>query len=136
MGLDPISTVAGLADDVITRIWPDATEKEKEKLALVSQELSASVAEAQAQADTNKTEAANVNVFVAGWRPFVGWVCGSAFAWNFIGAPMMGYFGALFGHPVPVPHLDLGALQELLMGMLGLGGMRTFEKFKNVAGNH
>ena len=70
--------LSDLASTVISKIWPDKSEAEK-------QQLAAAVALVQGQLDINKVEAANPSVFVSGWRPFVGWVCGSACAWNWIG---------------------------------------------------
>jgi len=75
-----------------------------------------------AQAETNKVEAAHPSVFVAGWRPFIGWSSGCAFIYSAIISPLFG-----------TPPADLGFVQTILMGMLGIAGMRTFEKVKDVA---
>jgi hypothetical protein len=84
------------------------------------------------QLEINKAEATNESVFVSGWRPFIGWVCGSAFAWTFIGAPILTWIAAANGTPVTVPSLPTADLMTVLFGMLGLGGLRTFEKFQGV----
>lgn len=86
------------------------------------------IQELQMQADVNKTEAANPSVFVAGWRPFIGWVCGSALAFQFIFRPLLQWGAGLMGHPVTVPALDMGDLITVLLGMLGLGAMRSYDK--------
>ena len=86
----------------------------------------------QAQVDVNKTEAASSSVFVAGWRPFLGWVCGSAFAINYVVGPLLGYCSTLAGHPIVLPTLNLGEMSPVLMGMLGLGTMRSVEKLQGV----
>jgi uncharacterized membrane protein (DUF485 family) len=70
---------------------------------------------------------------VAGWRPAVGWTCAAAFAVQFVGAPIVQAVAAALGHPVTVPPMDMEYLMTVLMGMLGLGGLRTFEKIKRVA---
>lgn len=98
--------------------------------------LAADVQAVQAQNDVNKIEAASSSVFVAGWRPFIGWVCGSAFAINFAIGPLASWASALFGHPVTFPVLNMTDMMPVLMGMLGLGGMRSWEKVNGVKTGH
>ena len=89
---------------------------------------------AKGQLAINKEEAKSGNIFIAGWRPFIGWSCGVALVWHFIAAPFIIFFAALFGATLPpLPEFDMGSLMTVLMGMLGLGGLRTFEKYKKVA---
>jgi len=88
------------------------------------------------QSAVNQAEAANSNVFIAGWRPFIGWVCGAGLATQFILAPFITWIAALCKHPVQFPALDMGTLLTLLLGMLGLGGMRTFEKVNGINSGH
>jgi hypothetical protein len=112
--------IAALADTVINKVWPDKTEAEK-------QQLAAAVQLVQGQLEINKVEAASSSVFVSGWRPFIGWVCGAACAWNWIGLPILRMY---------VPDLTPANLTEMmpvLMGLLGLGALRTVEKINNVA---
>jgi len=99
-------------------------------------ELDAQIASIQSQTDTNKVEAANSSLFVAGWRPFIGWICGSGLAWNYAGIPLLTTIMLLIGHPVSIPQADLSEMMPLLIGMLGLGGMRTFEKINGVNSGH
>ena len=88
---------------------------------------------AKGQLEINKTEAQHRSIFVAGWRPFVGWTCGVALAWHFVLAPFIMFFSAYFGVELPkLPTFDMESLLTVLMGMLGLGGLRTFEKFKGI----
>jgi len=88
---------------------------------------------AKGQLAINKEEAKSGNIFIAGWRPFIGWSCGVALVWHFIAAPFIIFFAALFGATLPtLPEFDMGSLMTVLMGMLGLGGLRTFEKYKKV----
>jgi len=88
---------------------------------------------AKGQLAINKEEAKSGNIFIAGWRPFIGWACGVALVWHFIAAPFIIFFAALFGATLPaLPEFDMGSLMTVLMGMLGLGGLRTFEKYKKV----
>jgi len=88
-----------------------------------------------AQIDVNKQEAASPSMFVAGWRPFVGWVCGSAFAWAFVIQPLANFFLTSSGHTTQLPTLNLSQMMPVLLGMLGLGGLRTYEKVQRVAGS-
>ena len=88
---------------------------------------------AKGQLAINKEEAKSGNLFIAGWRPFIGWSGGFALVWHFIAAPFIIFFAALFGATLPpLPEFDMGSLMTVLMGMLGLGGLRTFEKYKKV----
>ena len=88
---------------------------------------------AKGQLAINKEAAKSGNIFIAGWRPFIGWSCGVALVWHFIAAPFIIFFAALFGATLPpLPEFDMGSLMTVLMGMLGLGGLRTFEKYKKV----
>lgn len=124
--LTGLGEVADLAKTAINKIWPDKTEQEKA-------ELAAALALVQGQLAINQAEAASSSTFVAGWRPFVGWVCGSAFAWNWIGLPIMKLAALYAGHPIELAPADLTEMLPVLTGMLGLGTLRTFEKTKGVA---
>lgn len=89
---------------------------------------------AMAQVDVNKNEATHRSVFVAGWRPFIGWTCGIALAYHFVLHPFILFVVSLVGIEIPeLPAFDMGSLMTVLMGMLGLGGLRTFEKAKGLA---
>jgi hypothetical protein len=80
------------------------------------------------QSEINKMEAQHRTIFVAGWRPFIGWVCGIALAYNFVLRDMLVWY---MGAETAPPALQMEHLMTVLIGMLGLGGMRTFEKFKD-----
>lgn len=128
MGLDiaGIGAVADLAKTAVNAIWPDKTETEKAQLA-------SAVALVQGQMQINQTEAANPSLFVSGWRPFIGWVCGGGCAWNWIGLPIAKAVLIFFGYKLAISPADLGEMMPLLLGMLGLGGLRTVEKINKVA---
>jgi hypothetical protein len=117
--------VAKIADDLIT------TEKETRELDLREKEIDQKTD--LAQIGVNSEEAKSSSVFVAGWRPFIGWVCGSACAWNWLGLPVASFLLAAFGHPVSFKPADLSEMWPLLIGMLGIGGLRTVEKINRVA---
>jgi hypothetical protein len=86
-----------------------------------------------AQLEVNKVEAAHKNMFVAGWRPFVGWCCASALAYHFILQPILVFVLSISGYQVALPEFDMSSLLSVLLGMLGLGGMRTIEKVQKVS---
>ena len=82
-----------------------------------------------AQIEVNKAEAASGSVFKGGWRPFIGWVCGVAFAYHFVLQPFIVFVVAAAGIAIPkLPTFDMGSLMTVMMGMLGLGGLRSYEK--------
>jgi len=85
-----------------------------------------------AQIEVNKVEAQHRTVFVAGWRPFTGWICASALAYHFILEPVLIFVLATQNIQLTLPTFDMGSLLTVLMGMLGLGGLRTYEKAKGI----
>ena len=126
MAVDPLTAGIELATAAIGKIWPD-------KSAAEAAQLAAAVAIVQGQLDTNRAEAASPSAFTSGWRPAIGWVCALALACQYIARPLLQWAGIVTGHPWPaLPGID-GNLWELMLGMLGLGGLRTFEKTKGVA---
>ena len=86
-----------------------------------------------AQIEANKAEAAHLSIFVAGWRPFVGWTCGISLAYHFIFSPLLQFSFALAGYEQELPSFEFSQLSSILMGMLGLSGLRTWEKWKGVS---
>jgi len=135
MGLDAlgIGAIADLAKDLVGRFFPDKTEAEKAQMSLILTTMQNQMAMNQGQMDANKVEAANPSIFVSGWRPFVGWVCGSACAWNWVGLPVVLFIAKAAGHAVDVKPADLTQMLPLLMGLLGMGALRTYEKTQGVA---
>ena len=88
---------------------------------------------AKSQIEVNKAEAQSRHWFVASWRPFIGWTCGIALMWLFVLSQFILFFATMFGFDLPaLPEFDMGSLMTVLMGMLGLGGLRTFEKYKGM----
>lgn len=126
MALDPITAGLDLASSIVTRIWPDKTQQEQQQLAAV-------LSMVQGQMAINQAEASNESTFVAGWRPFIGWACGMACVWNWMGLPVAKLGLALAGHPIALSPADLSEMMPVLMGMLGLGGLHTFERVKGVS---
>ena len=123
--------------DGVLRLIPDKNARAKAKEAFEGQMLNAMSSLVQGQLDINKTEAAHGSIFVAGWRPFIGWVCGMALVWNFIVQPLLLWIAWMMPDlgidMSTAPKLDSGELMTVLLGMLGLGGLRTYEKRLGVA---
>ena len=129
----PLEAVLGLATSLIDRIFPDPAQKASAQLELLKLQQSGELAQITGQLDINKIEAANVNLFVSGWRPAIGWVCALALAYQYLVRPLAGTIAMMTGHTLPpLPGLD-DNLWQLMMGMLGMGGLRTFEKVQGVA---
>ena len=126
MSITGLSEVSELANSVIGRIWPDKTDAEK-------QQLAAAVMVIQGQLDINKVEAASPSLFVSGWRPALGWICGLACAWNWVGLPVAKLGLALYGVTIELAPADVSEMMPILLGMLGLTGFRSLEKIKGVA---
>lgn len=118
-----------LVDKLVDRI-PDPAAKERAKLEMQADLLSALVEESKGQAEINKVEAAHQSIFVAGWRPAIGWVCAAGFAWTFLLHPMLSWLLYTSGVSTPLPEIDHNILMELTMGMLGMGALRSFDKWK------
>jgi hypothetical protein len=132
MALDPVSAALSIGSQIIERVWPDPAQQAAAKLELLKLQQSGELAIITAQTEINKVEAANPNVFVSGWRPAAGWICVLGMAYTFFVQPLLGWASGYFGIPLP-PNIDTSDLFILLGGMLGLGGLRSFEKFNGVA---
>ena len=124
-----INPISNLLDKFI----PDATERQKLAHEIATMAQKNAHENAMAQIEVNKTEAASNSIFKGGWRPFIGWVCGTAFAYHFVLQPFLIFVLTALGQPVPyLPEFDMASLMTVLGGLLGLGGLRTFEKYKGV----
>lgn len=138
-----LDLIVGPVMDIVNKLIPDPAQKAQAQLALLQlqqndefKQIDAQLQSAQQQTDTDKTEAANANLFVAGWRPFIGWICGVGLGFNYLGMPLFNTVSAVAGHPVNLPPADLSEMMPILIGMLGLGGMRTYEKINGVNSGH
>ena len=129
-----LQALIGPATGLLDKFIPDQDTKIKlaHEIATMSERHAHELA--KSQLEVNKVEAASRSTFVAGWRPFVGWTCGVALAYHFVLQPLI-----LFGVTVagvqmsPLPAFDMDTLLTVLLGMLGLGGLRTLEKTKGVS---
>ena len=123
-GGDTVKAVAGVIDDLHT------SEEEKQQLKLRFAEVESKLKEKQL--DINKVEAGHRSIFVSGWRPFLGWVSGLSIGYVYLFQPLLDMILQMFGVKVDWVVLDLGQLMPLILGMLGLGGLRSFEKAKGL----
>jgi hypothetical protein len=122
-------SVIGIADKVLGKFIPDKTLRDQ-----LRHEMNMAFHEANlAQVEVNKVEAASQNMFVAGWRPFVGWTCGVALLYHFLLLPLLHFILKASGVEVDLPEFDFSHLSTILMGMLGLGSLRTYEKLRGVS---
>ena len=118
---------------LIDRLIPDKAEAEKARNQLEAQLVTAANQSALAQVEVNKVEAGHSSVFVAGWRPSIGWVCAAGLAWAFVLAPVASWALMVLGIKAELPAIQFDHLFELVLSMLGIGGLRTFEKLRGVA---
>ena len=133
MSLDPISAALDFGTTLINKLFPDPAQAADAKLKLLELQQSGELAVMTAQTDINKEEAQNASLFVSGWRPAIGWVCALALFYQYLLKPLAIGILPSFGFTVPpLPGLD-DNLWQLMMGMLGMGGLRTFEKINGVA---
>jgi hypothetical protein len=127
---DALSGILKPIADVIDHVTVSGDDKIKIQAALLDAQQAALAATTSAQSDVDKIEAANSSVFVAGWRPAIGWVCAVALAYQYVLSPVAAGIARISGHPIDaLPSLD-GQLWELMFGMLGMGTLRTVEKLK------
>lgn len=127
------ATVGPILDGVL-KLIPDKNARAQAKEQFEGQMLGALTGLVAGQLKINEQEAKHGSIFVAGWRPAIGWICGGGIAWNFILQPLIMWVAFVFGADLGnAPALDVGPLMVLLGGMLGLGGLRTYEKRLGVA---
>lgn len=142
MGFDftGISSIFEFGGKILERVIPDPSDRLKAQQALMEMQQKGELAQLAADTDlmkgqieVNKIEAASSSLFVSGARPFIMWVCGIAYAYHFVLQPLLAFLFSAFNHPVALPAFDMGELSTVLMGMLGLGVMRSYEKKIGVA---
>ena len=128
-----VTVLLGALGPVLDKLIPDPNARNAFSLQLISALQAADLS----QLKVNEMEAQNPNLFVSGWRPFIGWICGGALFYQYIFLPLGVYIASFFSaaavtNILNAPKLD-GNLWELMIGMLGMGALRSFEKFKGVA---
>ena len=143
MGIDVtgLGSVAELVGKIADKVWPDPAERDKAKLAIFEaqqagefKEMDQALQLATGQMDVNKVEAASTSLLVSGGRPFCIWVGGVALAYASILEPLLRFGASVgFGYHGAFPVLDTTVTTQVLMGLLGLGAMRSVDKFNGVA---
>ncbi len=131
MGIPILDGILNVIKGPLDKLVPDNNKKQAFKHELEMEILKSGFG----QMEINKQEAAHRSIFVAGWRPFIGWVCGLALLWHFMGYDMLNWLRIAFFPDAPVPP-ELNGTETLitvLLSMLGLGGLRTVEKLKGVS---
>ena len=110
--------------NIVDEIWTSKEEK------MGHEEFMAKLAQQPGlvQLEINKLEAQHRSIFVAGWRPFIGWVCGLGFLWAFLGQPLFSWVVLLMGETIVPPSIPTENMMELVLALPGLGGLRTYEK--------
>ena len=130
-------SILGTLLEPATKILDKVIEDKDQKNALAHEIATMAERHAQelakGQLEVNKAEAAHKSLFVAGWRPFIGWICGVAMLANFLLIPMANFVLDLSGSTNTIPLIELETMMPVLMGMLGLGAMRSYEKVKKVS---
>lgn len=135
----PLFDVLGPIVNKVLDFIPDPQKKAEAQLKLQTEInaneqaiMNALLGADKAQMEVNKVEAASPSLFVSGWRPACGWTCAAALAWQYIVAPIANWIVVVGGMSTTVPKISADGLMELLFGLLGLAGMRTYEKYKGV----
>lgn len=134
-----LDIIVGPILKIVDKVIPDPAAKAAMQIELLKlnqssefKEIDAQLEMARNQTSINVEEARSTSLFVSGWRPFMGWTCGFIFVSNYIGVPLLAWLSPLLDIPAP-PRLDIGEVFPVLLGMLGLGGLRTAEKIKGSA---
>lgn len=128
--------LVGPVSDILDKVVEDKDQRARLAHEIATMAEKAAHEAAMAQIEVNKAEAAHRSLFVAGWRPFIGWVCGIALTYHFVLNPIIVFclvsFNVMGIHPSDLPKFEMESLMTVLLGMLGLGGLRSFEKYKGL----
>ena len=126
-----LGPILDIGKTLLDRFVPDPAQKQAAEMELVRMAAQGELQQTIAQLEINAREASHASVFVAGWRPFFGWAGGAGFIYATILQPLLAWLASIKGWPLP-PTLNLDLLWVVITGMLGIGGLRTVEKFKGV----
>ncbi len=124
-----LGTFLEAGSKLLDRLFPDPEKRREAEHELLKMTMDGDLKQTLAQLEVNAREAQHTSIFVAGWRPFVGWVGGAGFAYAVLLKPLLSWVALAYGLPVPPP-IDTEALFYVLGGLLGLGTLRTVEKIK------
>jgi len=128
-----ISTLVGPVTSILDKVIQDKDQKAKLAHEIATMSDTHAQQALLSQLEINKAEAASGSLFKGGWRPFVGWVCGIAFAYHFVIQPLLVFVLTVLGLELPeLPEFDMSTLLTTLGGLLGIGGLRSYEKTKGL----
>lgn len=134
MAFDPLTAIFDVAGKIIDRVIPDKVAAQKAKDELAKEETKNEFSLMLGQMQINMEEAKSINWFVAGWRPYIGWICGTALLYVALLEPFIRFIAVvIFSYQGKFPVIDTTITMQVLLGMLGLGGLRTYEKTRNGA---
>jgi hypothetical protein len=139
MAFDPLTAILNIGGTLIDRLIPDKTAAAAAKAQLVTMQVQGEFDTIKGQLAVDANEASSQSLFVAGWRPFVGWACGFAFVYVYIAEPLMQFLLVAFKVNFDVaklPVFDIGNMMMVLLGMLGLGAMRSYDKTNGTGNGH
>lgn len=132
--MDPITAILGIGNKLIDHFFPDANQAAAAKLELLKMQQNGDLQVMASQMEINKIEAGSANLFVSGWRPFIGWGCGIAFLYAALFEPFIRFVSTvIFKYNGAFPVIDTQLTLQILLGLLGLAGMRSWEKKEGVA---
>ena len=132
--MDPVTLLLSVGNKLIDHFFPDANQAAAAKLRLLEMQQNGDLQVMASQMEINKIEASNPSLFVSGWRPFIGWVCGISLTYAAILEPLSRFLATvLFKYTGAFPVIDTTLTLQILLGLLGLAGMRSWEKEKGVA---
>ena len=126
-----LGSVFELGKSLIERLFPDPQKKAEAELELLKLTQSGDLQKVMAQLQINANEAQHQSIWVAGWRPFIGWISGVGFAYAAVFNYVLTWVASIKGWPAP-PVIDTELLLIVLGGILGLGTLRTYEKKNGV----
>lgn len=135
MALDPFTAALDFGRTIADKLFPNAEDADRRAVAERVAIIMGEYGQAKEQSRVNAVEARTASLFIAGWRPAIGWTCAIALAFNFLVVPLLMWLVAVTGTAIEIPEpprLVSDGLFELIMGMLGLGAMRTYEKVNGV----
>ena len=127
-----LGPIFDIGKTILDRFVPDPEKKAAAEMELVKMAADGELKQIIAQLEINAKEAAHPSIFVAGWRPFFGWAGGVGFVYSVMLQPMLAWYSSAKGWPAP-PALNIDLLWVVITGMLGIGGLRTFEKSRGAA---
>ena len=128
-----IGQLIGPATEILDKVIVDKDQKAKMAHELATMADKHAQQALLSQLEINKAEAQSGSFFKGGWRPAVGWICAIAFAYHFVLQPLILFLSTLFGAELPeLPKFEMGTLLTVLGGMLGIGGLRSYEKQKGL----